>query len=173
VTTPGDGELTGEEWGLWHAWKVAAETVRTRVAADITAATGLSDPDFAVLTRVADTGTGRMRQNLLGESMGYHRSRLSHHLTRMEERGLVAREPAPGGVDVVITDAGREAVREARPVHAAAVRRYLIGPLEDADRALFREQIERLGPAGPDGTRAGAAGHADVRLSAADGQRSR
>jgi integrase len=25
-----------------------------------------------------------MRQNQLAESMGYHRSRLSHHLTRME-----------------------------------------------------------------------------------------
>ena len=136
--------LTDTELWLWHAWKLAAENVRTRIAADITAATGLSDPDFGVLTRVSDTGRGRIRQNQLAESMGYHRSRLSHHLTRMEERGLITREPAAGGVDVVITDSGREAVRQARPVHAAAVRQYLIGPVQDTDWASFGQVLERL-----------------------------
>lgn len=144
MSKPDGAALTSEELRLWHAWKVAAESVRTRVAADITAATGLSDPDFGVLTRVADTERGRLRQNLLAESMGYHRSRLSHHLTRMEQRGLVTREPAAGGVEVIITDAGRAAVALARPAHAAAVRRYLAGPVPDADRAHFMELLERL-----------------------------
>jgi DNA-binding MarR family transcriptional regulator len=149
MSTQDDAGLTTEELRLWHAWKAAAEAVRTRVAADITSATGLSDPDFGVLTRVADSADGRMRQNLLAESMGYHRSRLSHHLTRMEERGLVTREPASGGVEVVITDTGRAAVAQARPVHASAVRQYLTGPLRDTGLGQFTALLECLSAARP------------------------
>ena len=136
--------LTPDDLALWHAWKRAAETVRTRVASDITAETGLSDPDFAVLTRVAELGDGVLRQNQLAESMGYHRSRLSHHLSRMEERGLVTRRQAGIGVEVVITEAGRTVVELARPAHAAAVRRHLLDPLADTDRAQFLADLELL-----------------------------
>jgi DNA-binding MarR family transcriptional regulator len=133
---------------LWHTWKRAAESVRARVAADITAETGLSDPDFAVLTRVVEAGGGRMRQNQLAESMGIHRSRLSHHLSRMRERGLIATEPAGNGVDVIATEQGHILVKRARPVHAAAVRRHLIGPLDGLDLDNFRLALERLGSGG-------------------------
>jgi DNA-binding MarR family transcriptional regulator len=140
--------LSEDDMTLWQAWKLATETVRTSVAADIAASTGLSDPDFGVLTRVTEIGGGRMRQNRLAELMGYHRSRLSHHLTRMEERGLIAREPAAGGVEVVVTAAGRAAVGRARPVHAEAVRRYLIQPLSSAQQAQLLRVLRALAPAG-------------------------
>ena len=138
--------LLDEEMALWHAWKRATETVRTRVAADIAAETGLSDPDFGVLTRVAEIGGGRMRQNQLAESMGFHRSRLSHHLARMRERGLIAIEPAGGnGVDVIVTDQGAALVAKARPVHAAAVRRHLLQPLDGLDIGAFQHALDLLG----------------------------
>ena len=136
-------KLTSGEAALWHAWKRATETVRARVAADIMAETGLSDPDFGVLTRVIDAG-GRMRQNQLAQSMGFHRSRLSHHLGRMRERGLITTEPAGRGVEVIATGQGRALAERARPVHAAAVRRYLADPLGGLDLDNFRIALERL-----------------------------
>jgi DNA-binding MarR family transcriptional regulator len=136
--------LNEEEMALWHAWKLASETVRTRIAADITANTGLSDPDFAVLTRVIEIGGGRLRQNRLAELMGYQRSRLSHHLTRMEERGLIIREPADGGVDVVATASGSKAVKSARPIHAEAVRRHLLEPLSATERTRLLRALPKL-----------------------------
>ncbi|MFC0436921.1 MarR family winged helix-turn-helix transcriptional regulator [Kutzneria buriramensis] len=139
-------KLTDEEMALWQAWKLASETVRTHIAADITAATGLSDPDFGVLTRVVELSGGRMRQNRLAELMGYHRSRLSHHLARMEERGLISREAVGSGMEVVATAAGREAVALARPVHAAAVREHLIEPLRRADPSVFLAGLRELTP---------------------------
>jgi DNA-binding MarR family transcriptional regulator len=137
-------QLGSDEMALWHAWKRAAESVRGRVAADVTAATGLSDPDFGVLTRVVEVGGGRMRQNELADSMGFHRSRLSHHLSRMRERGLITTEPSGNGVEVIATELGHDLVGQARPVHAAAVRRHLIGPLDGLDRENFRLALERL-----------------------------
>jgi DNA-binding MarR family transcriptional regulator len=136
-------KLSGDEMALWHAWKRAAETVRTRIAADITAETGLSDPDFGVLTRVIDAGGG-LRQNQLAQSMGFHRSRLSHHLSRMRERGLITTEPASNGVEVIATEHGRALAGQARPVHAAAVRRYLIDRLDGLDAENFRLALQRL-----------------------------
>ena len=137
-------ELTADELTIWHAWTRASEVVRTRVAGDVTDATGLSDPDFGALTRLVEIGGGRLRQNALAESMGFHRSRLSHHLSRMEERGLVTRQPADGGVDVVATPVGRAAVKHARPAHAAAVRRHLVDLVPAADRESFLANLERL-----------------------------
>jgi DNA-binding MarR family transcriptional regulator len=136
--------LSSDELELWHAWKSAAEIVRSRVVEDVSASTGLSDPDFGVLTRVVEDGGGRMRQNQLADSMGYHRSRLSHHLSRMEQRGLITRRPSGGGVEVVVTDAGRAAVDRARPVHAEAVRRHLIDRLTPADRTALLAMLGQL-----------------------------
>jgi DNA-binding MarR family transcriptional regulator len=136
--------LRKDEIALWSAWKQAAGLVRGRVAEEVSAQTGLSDPDFGVLTRVVEDGGGAMRQNQLAESMGYHRSRLSHHLSRMERRGLVTRRRAGGGVEVVVTDAGSEAVARARPVHEAAVRRYLIARLTDSEREALISILDRL-----------------------------
>jgi len=137
--------LTGDEAALWTAWKQASEGVRARVAADILAATGLSDPDFGVLTRVVEIGRGALRQSELTQSLGWHRSRVSHQLTRMEQRGLITRRALPeGGVEIRVTDTGRARVAEARPVHAAAVREHLLRPLEPAQRKALRVTLARL-----------------------------
>jgi DNA-binding MarR family transcriptional regulator len=154
VTEP----LDAEEMALWHAWKLAADTVRARIAADITAAVGLSDADFGVLTRVAELGGGRMRQNALAESMGWHRSRLSHQLTRMEQRGLLTRRGVDGGVEILLTSAGRERAQAARPVHAAAVRRRLTGRLDPAQRRQLRRALDILTAQPADSTGHQAAG---------------
>jgi DNA-binding MarR family transcriptional regulator len=139
-----DEPLDAGELSLWHAWKLAADSVRARIAADITAAVGLSDADFGVLTRVAELGGGCMRQNALAESMGWHRSRLSHQLTRMEQRGLLTRHGVGGGVEVRLTDTGRDRAQAARPVHAEAVRRHLIDRLDPSQRRELLLALDAL-----------------------------
>ena len=120
------------------------------MAADIAAATGLSDPDFGVLTRLVEIGAGRLRQNQLAESMGFSRSRLSHHLSRMEDRGLVTRQRSGAGIEIVITPPGRKAVSRARPIHAASVRARLIEPLSDPSAKEFLEALLRIASRGPE-----------------------
>jgi DNA-binding MarR family transcriptional regulator len=117
--------LDADELALWHAFKRAGEGVRAAIGAEIARSTGLSDPDFGILTRLDDAG-GSLRQQELATSMGWHRSRLSHQLTRMEQRGLVVRSTREPAVRVASTDAGRAAAAAARPVHARAVRRHLL-----------------------------------------------
>lgn len=131
--------LSAEEKALWTSWKHASEAVMARVARDLTAETSLSGADFGVLSRLEDLGGGELRQQQLADSMGWDKARLSHHLTRMEARGLVIRRPAETkGSVVTLTAAGKRALRSARPVHARAVRRHLFARLTPGDRRRLR-----------------------------------
>jgi DNA-binding MarR family transcriptional regulator len=77
-----------------------------------------------------------MRQQALARVMTWDKSRLSHQLTRMQQRGLVERRYANGNtVLIVLTKLGREKLEAARPIHAESVRRNLLSRLtpEQAD----------------------------------------
>jgi DNA-binding MarR family transcriptional regulator len=143
--------LSDDDARLWHAWKTATERVEARVAADIAAATGLSVADFAILTRLSELGGGALRQNELAVALGWHRSRLSHQLSRMERKGLLERVPHDSGVEVRLSDRGAGQVALARPVHAAAVRAHLIDPIPATEAARLRVVLEVLGADGAAG----------------------
>ena len=122
--------LSPQELRVWYAFKLMGEDVMERVGRDIAQATGLSGPDFGVLSRLAGHGNGEMRQQTLAESMGWDKSRLSHHLTRMQAKQLIVRREAEKRVVlVVITKQGRSKLDAARPAHAESVRRNLLSRL--------------------------------------------
>ena len=122
--------LSPQELRVWHAFRLMGDDVLDRVGRDIAAATGLSGSDFAVLSRIANFGKGEMRQQKLADMLGWEKSRLSHHLTRMQQRGLIERREADGRIVLVIlTEFGRETLDQARPVHATSVRRNLLSRL--------------------------------------------
>ena len=124
--------LSPQELRIWHAFKVMGDDVMERVGRDITTATGLSGADFGVLSRLAALGKGEMRQQALAESLGWDKSRLSHHLTRMQQRELIERrESQPQVVLVILTKEGKAKLDAARPVHAESVRRNLLSTLSD------------------------------------------
>ena len=101
---------------------------------------GLSYQDYSVLAGLTDDPGGRMRVVEFGRQLGWEKSRVSHHVSRMVERGLVTRESCPTdkrGSFVVITDEGRRAIEAAAPGHVAVVRKYFID-------LLTADQIDTL-----------------------------
>jgi DNA-binding MarR family transcriptional regulator len=130
--------LSPHELRVWHAFMLMHEDVLGRVGRDITQATGLSGPEFGVLSRLAALGKGEMRQQELARVMAWDKSRLSHQLTRMQERGFIERHRCDERtVLVAITRLGREKLDAARPIHAASVRRNLLS-------RLTQEQIDTI-----------------------------
>ena len=114
------------------------EDVLGRVGRDIAQATDLSGSEFGILSRLAAVSKGEMRQQALATLMSWDKSRLSHQLTRMQERELIERRPIDGKtVLVVLTRLGREKLDAARPVHAASVRKNLLS-------RLSQEQINTI-----------------------------
>ncbi|NUU61986.1 MarR family winged helix-turn-helix transcriptional regulator [Paenibacillus agri] len=138
--------LNEEEMQLWYSWKSNYKKIMDRVVKDLSEKTGLSEEgDFGVLVRLVDLGNGVLRQQELVDSMEWTKSRLSHHLTRMEQRGLVLRKPLDtgNGVQVIITPAGKSAVDASRPVYAKAVRKYFLDHLTGQDIESITKLAER------------------------------
>ncbi|MBD2843848.1 MarR family transcriptional regulator [Paenibacillus sp. IB182496] len=138
-------ELNEQEMRIWNLWKGTFKRIFGRVVADMSAHTGLSEGDFGVLDRLVQLGGGKLRQQELADSMEWDKSRLSHHLTRMEKRGLVQRKPlaTERGIEVSITAAGQSALAEALPVVSKAIRTYFLDQLTDADIESITKLAER------------------------------
>jgi DNA-binding MarR family transcriptional regulator len=107
---------------------------------DLDRDSGLSEPDYDVLSNLSASEGRRRRISELGKRMLWSKSRLSHHITRMERRGLVRREDVASdgrGAFVVLTEDGMRAIEAAAPSHVESVRRHFIDLLtKDEIRAL-------------------------------------
>ncbi len=127
--------LSNLDRDLWRSFRRSYEQVSLAIERELMARTPLSGADHGVLSRLAEAGTGGMRQQQLADAMRWDRTRLSHHLTRMEERGLVTRSKLQkAGTLVAITAGGEHARKAADPVHAEAVMRHFISGLEAQQR---------------------------------------
>jgi len=144
-----DDLLSPREHELWRAIKKLGEFALSAVGNEIEAATGLSGADFGVLSRLEDLGGGRLGQKELALSLGWDKSRLSHHLTRMEGRRLLRRDPLTSGrgMTIGILSSGRRAIAVARPVHAIAVRKHILQFISPAEGQALLVLAGHLNPA--------------------------
>jgi len=138
-------ELSEEEMQLWYLWKGSFHRIFGRVIKDMSEHTGLSEGDYGILDRLDLLGDGSLRQQELADSMNWDKSRLSHHLTRMEKRGLVTRKPldTDRGVQVLLTPAGRSVLHDARPIVSKAIREHFLDQLTDLDIESITKLAER------------------------------
>ncbi len=125
---------------VWRRWLAVNAELPARLHRELQAHSGLSLPDFAVLVQLTDHPEGRVRVSDLADALQWERSRLSHHLRRMEARALVRREECPEdkrGAFVVLTPGGREAIEQAAPGHAVTVRTLVFDLLTDDELAAL------------------------------------
>src|ERR1700683_4008852 len=87
--------LEPEEDRAWRNWLAMTERLRSQIARDLLADSGLSDADYMVLVHLSESEEGRIRISDLATRLNWSRSRLSHQLDRMQNRGLVLREECP------------------------------------------------------------------------------
>jgi DNA-binding MarR family transcriptional regulator len=122
--------LDGEELAAWRSFVEMRHLLERHLVQHLQHDFGLSDSDFEILVNLSETPGGRMRAFELGRATLWEKSRLSHHLGRMEKRGLVRREESAARYpDIVLTDAGREAIETSAPANAARVRELFIDVL--------------------------------------------
>lgn len=116
----------------WRALQFMQMRLEGALARQLAAESGLSYADYVVLVALTDQPDGRMRLFELGDVLGWEKSRLSHHVTRMAGRGLVTKQRcvADGrGATVEVTDRGHAEIAAAAPGHLAAVRRLFLDRL--------------------------------------------
>lgn len=130
--------LTKDEELAWRRLQLMEFQLTARLSRELAHAAGMSYPDYLVLAVLTSRTGGRMRPNELGREIGWEKSRLSHHLSRMVERGLVSRERCETdqrGTVLAVTRKGRGAIKAAAPAHVAGVRRHFVDLLSAAELA--------------------------------------
>lgn len=121
--------LTAEEQAAWQAYRHMRRLLDAQLERELNRDAGLSEPDYDVLSNVSEQPDRRMRARELAERLKWSSSRLTHHVTRMERRGLVVRETCPSdgrGAVVALTEAGQQAINAAAPSHVASVRGHFV-----------------------------------------------
>lgn len=139
--------LNSEEHAAWAGYRHMRRTLDARLNRELEQQSGLSEPDYDVLSNLSETDDGRIRARELGARLQWSSSRLTHHVGRMERRGLVRREECADDARaavVVLTDAGRAAIDDAAPAHVASVRRHFVDLLTEDQLAALRSISETV-----------------------------
>jgi DNA-binding MarR family transcriptional regulator len=134
--------LTANEQRAWRTYLRLSSLLPAQLNRQLQRDSGLSLPEYEVLVQLSEAPRQRLRPFQICEALNWEQSRLSHQLTRMQQRGLVAREECEAdgrGAFVVLAAAGADAIRSAAPGHAAAVRRLIFDRLGDDQRAAFEQ----------------------------------
>ena len=139
--------LSDSEQRAWRAYRRMVLLVDAEVARDLTRDSGLSMPDYQVLAALSEAEDHRRRLTELAFDMQWSASRLSHHVSRMEQRGLVGRAECNEDLRaayVVLTDAGWDAIKVAAPDHVTSVRAHLIDLLTPQEQEQLTALSEKV-----------------------------
>lgn len=149
--------LAEREERAWRALQLMQMRLDGALARQLAADTGLSYPDYRVLVALTDQPEGRMRLFELADLLGWEKSRASHHVARMVERGLVKKQTCASdrrGFFVTVTARGRRQIEAAAPGHVAAVRRLFVDRLTaeqlDTVADIAEAVLAELGEPGDD-----------------------
>ncbi|NMM31912.1 MAG: winged helix-turn-helix transcriptional regulator [Cellulomonas sp.] len=135
--------LTPAQQTHWRAYRDGTALLMDVLARELDEDTALSLAEYEVLVRLSEAPGRTLRMSELAGELAHSRSRLTHTIRRMEEAGLVQRNPCAldaRGVNCTMTDLGLQRIVEAAPSHVNAVRTHLIDVLTD-------DQLRALGTA--------------------------
>jgi DNA-binding MarR family transcriptional regulator len=126
---------------IWLPWSIDQQLHRD---------SKLGMVEYQVLAMLSESPERTLRMSSLAEVTNASLSRLSRVVKRLEDRGLVRREPDPTDgrfTNAILTEDGFQALADAAPGHVAHIRSLVIDVLSsehlrrlgrDADRILSR-----------------------------------
>jgi DNA-binding MarR family transcriptional regulator len=139
--------LNEREARAWRGFEMMRWRLASHLHRSLMGHSGLSLSDYAVLVVLSEAPDQRLRAFELGAALDWEKSRLSHHLTRMERRELIERQQCPSdarGLFIALTDTGRATVEAAAPHHVEDVRDAVIDLLTDAQLDTLAEISEKV-----------------------------
>ena len=105
--------------------------------------------DYGILVRLSEEPNRALRMSELAAASGLSKSRLSHQIGRLEQRGLTERAGCPTdarGTLAVLTDHGMAVLQDAAHTHVDGVRQHLfefLDPDQVDEMAHWTELVVR------------------------------
>lgn len=124
--------LSAAEQRTWRAFLTATQTLFAAVDGQLMHDSAMPHGYYEILVRLSEAEDRALRMSQLAQASTSSKSRLSHAVARLEERGWVERVDCPTdrrGQIARLTDAGFEALKTAAPGHVEQVRRSLFDHL--------------------------------------------
>ncbi len=140
--------LNPEESRAWRALQHLNMPLSAVLNRQLSRDSNLSTADYAVLVQLSEADGQRLRARDLVQAIGWEKSRLSHHIRRMEARQLVGREECltdGRGAFITLTPTGQAAIEQAAPGHVKAVRSYFVDVLTPEQLRSLAEIAEAVG----------------------------
>ena len=131
--------MTSRELAIWRSLIDTTAELRRILGAELQGSS-LTPADYQVLLALSEADGRKLRSSELARTIDWERSRLSHHLKRMERRRLIRRDDCATdsrGAEVVLTAEGARVFRRSTAPHMKAIK------MQFAD-ALSPEQFEAL-----------------------------
>ena len=139
--------MSPRELAVWRSLMDTTTDLRRLLSAQLAAESKLSTGDYSVLLALSEAGDRRMRSSELAAAIEWERSRLSHHLGRMEKRGLIERVECltdNRGAEVVLTEDGARTFRNATAPHARAIKQHFGDALSPAQFEALADILAAL-----------------------------
>jgi DNA-binding MarR family transcriptional regulator len=139
--------LTPEQLRAWRELTILMAHLPAVLEAQLKRDAGLSYLEYYVLAGLSDMPDRAMRLSDLARIANSELSRLSHLVSRLEQRGFVRRviDCSDGRyTKAVLTDAGYAHLVEAAPAHVAEVEKLVFDVLDDADVEALRRCADKI-----------------------------
>jgi DNA-binding MarR family transcriptional regulator len=132
--------LDAGEQQAWRAFIEASRLLLDQLDRELQRDSGIPHAYYEILVRLSEQPDRSLRMSELAERSQSSRSRVSHAVARLEEKGWVRREAIvhdKRGALAVLTDRGFAALAAAAPGHVEGVRTHLLDQ-------LTRDQVAQL-----------------------------
>src|SRR5579875_3548271 len=136
--------LSPAQQRAWRAYLESTKVLFDALDRQLQRESDIPHAFYEVLVRLSEAPERSLRMSELADVTLSSRSRLSHAVARLEERGWVVRrdcETDRRGQIATLTDDGYAVLQAAAPGHVASVRRFVVDGLTDEQLA----ELARIG----------------------------
>lgn len=145
--TVSEAVLGPQELRVWLAYMRVRLRLSYEMGRQLQADSGISLSDYDVLAALNTRSDRTMTISQLAHHVGWERSRASHQINRMSQRGLVDRRRSAAdrrATEVVMLDDGLRTLRESTPAHFALVKRVFFAGIPADDLQRFGGTLESI-----------------------------
>lgn len=139
--------LSEPHLAAWRAFITAHALVIDQIDHELAAADQISLAWYDVLIELVEAPERRMRLSDLAKKTVLTRSGVTRAVTKLEEAGLLTREPDPQdrrGAYAVLTDQGRAKLSSAWAIYAQGIIQHFAQHLSEEEAGLLRRIFERI-----------------------------
>jgi len=140
--------LSTPQQHAWRAYISGSTLLFDRLDRDLREQFDISLPEYEILVRLSEARDRSLRMAELASSVAHSRSRVTHTIGRMQDKGLVERRACPTdrrGVIASLTDRGWDMLVEAAPAHVRGVREHLVDIADPEDLAAVGRVFTQVG----------------------------